>query len=555
MKTYTLLVAALLLSGGAFAQTQSVAGGGCTSGTHTFCVLTTADSGTGSLRQAIIDSNTAGGANTIGFAIPTNPLSPTPQTITLASSLPMINLNNPGGTVTSLIVDGYSQPGSVLNTNTPDQGGLNTKLMIEIVGAGNSGNGFGYGCCANPFITVTLQGLNLHSFGYTVAGQSGTLTPEAQWNIYGCFIGTTIDGAASAAVKGTGLLIGYDNAQIGGAQAWQRNLISGHSSAGVTAGTGASNATVIIEGNLIGTDVSGALAVPNNPSGLNLTGNSPGLRVGCTGAGCTASGHPSRNVISGNYAHGIAIDENAGPGGAQIKGNVIGADWTGIQPLPNGNNVYNGGCPMYCNGIQTGGYDTAPALIIGGFAAGEANVIAYNYGPGISGYDNGGYPSGGASFDSRGNAIHNNAGTDIAFTEYGWIPNDPGDADPLPAPYSVPNNKQNYPVIQSASVSGTPGNLTLNVTYLVDSATMYSTYPLRIDFYVDVDEGSGEYLVSDSYIAANAQMTQTAHLPLPASVQTLAGFVATATDANGYSSEIAPSYVFDRIFADRFEGH
>ena len=80
MKRYILIVAAMLLSGTAFAQTPPVAGGGCTPGTHTFCVLTTADSGTGSLRQAITDSNTAGGANTIGFAIPTNPLTPTPQT-------------------------------------------------------------------------------------------------------------------------------------------------------------------------------------------------------------------------------------------------------------------------------------------------------------------------------------------------------------------------------------------------------------------------------------------------------------------------------------------
>jgi hypothetical protein len=260
-------------------------------------------------------------------------------------------------------------------------------------------------------------------------------------------------------------------------------------------------------------------------------------------------------VISGNYSYGILIDENAGTGGAQIKGNVIGTDWTGTQPLPNGNTVYAGGCPQYCSGIQTQGYDVAPALIVGGFAAGEANVIAYNNGPGIAAYDNLGYPSGGASFDNQGNAIHNNAGTDIAFTEYGWIANDPGDADPAPSAYSVPNNKQNYPVIKAASVSGTPGSLTLNVTYLVDSATMYSTYPLRIDFYVDVDEGSGEFLSSNTYLQANAQGVQTATLTLPADAQTPVGFVATATDANGYSSEFSPSYVFDRIFADRFEGH
>ena len=228
---------------------------------------------------------------------------------------------------------------------------------------------------------------------------------------------------------------------------------------------------------------------------------------------------------------------------------------TGTKPLPNGNIDSNGGCPMYCVGISTRGGASGPALIIGGFNVGEGNLIAYNGGPGISGYDNGGYPSVGASFDNQANEIHNNRSTDIVFTEYGWIPNDAGDADPGSA-YSVPNNKQNYPVIQSANLSGTPGNLTLNVTYLVDSATTNSTYPLRIDFYVDIDEGSGEFLVSDvSYTTSFAQLAHTVSLPLPASVQTLVGFVASATDANGYSSEFSPSYVFDRIFADRFEGH
>jgi hypothetical protein len=152
------------------------------------------------------------------------------------------------------------------------------------------------------------------------------------------------------------------------------------------------------------------------------------------------------------------------------------------------------------------------------------------------------------SFDNQGNTIHNNVRTDIAFDPtLGRIANDAGDAD------TGVNNKQNFPVIQSASVSGTPGNLTLNVTYLVDSTTANSSYPLRVDFYVDIDEGSGEYLVSDSYPATSAQVARSASMALPANVEALAGFVASATDANGYSSEFSPSRVFDRIFADRFE--
>jgi hypothetical protein len=68
--------------------------------TSSFVVTTTADSGPGSLRQAILDSNTAtGGSNTIVFAIPGTG----DQTIALSSALPTIT--------TSVLVDGTTQPG------------------------------------------------------------------------------------------------------------------------------------------------------------------------------------------------------------------------------------------------------------------------------------------------------------------------------------------------------------------------------------------------------------------------------------------------------------
>ena len=70
-----------------------------------FLVTTTADSGPGSLRQAILDSNVAtGGSNTIDFAIPGQGV----QTIDLVSPLPAIT--NP------VLIDGSSQPGY---TGTP----------------------------------------------------------------------------------------------------------------------------------------------------------------------------------------------------------------------------------------------------------------------------------------------------------------------------------------------------------------------------------------------------------------------------------------------------
>ena len=48
-------------------------------------------------------------------------------------------------------------------------------------------------------------------------------------------------------------------------------------------------------------------------------------------------------------------------------------------------------------------------------------------------------------------------------------------------------------------------------------------------------------------------MPRSVALPLPANVQSVVGFVVSATDANGYTSEFSPSWVFDRIFASAFE--
>ncbi len=556
MKIYTLFAGmALLLSGAAHAQSPPTPGLGCPSPlpAHTFCVTATGDSGAGSLRQAILDSDAGGGANTIDFDIPGSG----PQTITV-TGFPTINTS---GTVTSLLIDGYSQPGSALNTNAPDQGGLNTKLMIELVGnyPGFSVEGFYYNCCGSPYITITLQGVAMHGFYDGINADGLVSGPKAQINVYGCFIGTKLDGTALPAYNSDAAVrINYDNGQIGGAQPWQRNLLSGMGGAVLGGGP---NATIIVEGNLIGTDASGTLAIPNGASnnwpGLYLQGNFPGIRIGCTSAGAnpTCGTAASRNVISGNHVYGIGIEDSAGQsiGGMQIKGNYIGTDWTGTKPLPNGDYPYGSGCPAYCGGIDISGSSSTatPATIIGGLNAGEGNLIAFNNGSGIL-VDHYSTNAIGGSFDSAGNAVHDNrAIVDIAIlgVASGLEPlaNDPGDAD------TGTNNKQNYPVIQSASVSGTSGNLILNVTYLVDSATVNSAYPLRVDFYVDVDEGSGEYLVSDSYPASSAQVARTVTLPLPANVQALAGIVATATTADHYTSEFSPEIVFDRIFEDGFE--
>jgi hypothetical protein len=485
----------------------------------TYTVVNTSNSGAGSLRQAMTDANTACGSNVIEFAIP----GAGPHTISLTSSLPLISCG--------LTVNGYSQPGSLMNTLAPDQGGLDTVLQIEIVGSGGSGFALVNGA---TFFTVTLQGLALHGFGDPIGGNAN-FAGNSQLNVYGNYIGTTIDGQAlvGAGNGGTTLRSGQSSVQIGGIQAWQRNLMSGGGNFGILL-----DGPAIIEGNLIGTDATGTTAIPNG-----ALGNGPGISVPATRANIRIGGASAdaRNVISGNRSFAIGINRQANGAqyvGLEIKGNYIGTDWSGLHPLPNG--FAQASAAAFGGGIQlsNGQSDPAPA-IIGGFNPGEANLIAYNSGVGLIASSN----SPGEGFDSRANQIHGNHGTgraNIDIGPTGPTANDPGDAD------SGANHQQNWPEIISVSQVGNQ----LSVTYQVDSSAANSAYPLRVDFYADAQGGSGRWLIEDSYPLASAQQPRTVTLTVPAGIQALP-FVATATDADGHTSEFSPA--FDVIFETDFD--
>jgi hypothetical protein len=184
----------------------------------TFTVTTTADGGAGSLRQAVLDANAASGQDVVAFAIPGAGV----HTIVLSTQLP--------GVTGSLTVDGYSQPGSLHNTRSPDQGGLDTLLAIEI-----DGIGAGFGLDGSS-ASLTLQGLAMHGFDNAIIGSTGG--PNAtQLSVYGNFIGTAADGTAvpgsAPGNGGSAVRCGFTACRIGGQLPWQRNLLSGNGGAGV----------------------------------------------------------------------------------------------------------------------------------------------------------------------------------------------------------------------------------------------------------------------------------------------------------------------------------
>lgn len=480
-------------------------------------VSNTADSGAGSLRQAMLDANAAAGADQIHFAIP----DPGVKTIALLTQLPAVT--------ESLTIDGYSQPGASANTLNTIDGGLNTVLQIEIVGSGGI-HGF-YLDAANGVI-LTVQGLNMHGFISCLTGAASA--GSSQIRSFGNFLCSNVQGTGmpTGPLTGVGISAGRTPSFIGGDLPSQRNLISGCGSVGVRI-----DGDAALRGNLIGTDASASQAIAN---GFNS--NLPGVVVYNTEAQVTIGGAQvtARNILSGNHTYGLGvINSTSTPHYANLRilGNYIGTDWQGTNAVPNG--YTNPNLAAFSGGIWIASNNSDPTpLIIGGFAAGEGNLIAFNRGSGISSSSN----SIGEGFDSRGNAIHHHSfggATNIDLGAFGITPNDPGDPD-----LGV-NQQQNTPEI--LQVSEAAGQAT--VLYRVDTLPANASYPLRIDFHVGVAGGSGAWLAQDSYPESSAGLTREFSFALPP--ETRAFPLTAIASSDNHSSELSP--VYDLLFRDEFE--
>jgi hypothetical protein len=175
--------------------------------------------------------------------------------------------------------------------------------------------------------------------------------------VQGNQIGTNAAGSAAIANL-TGVNIdGSANNQIGGTGAGQGNLISGNTGAGVQIqNSGASNN--LIEGNLLGTTLTGMVALANL-YGVVIQSGATGNTIG----GTTAS---ARNVISGNTNSGVSITS----GSNTVEGNYIGTNKTGSAALANG-----------ADGVTISG---GSGNVVGGTVAGAGNVISGNTQNGVN---------------------------------------------------------------------------------------------------------------------------------------------------------------------------
>jgi hypothetical protein len=358
-----------------------------------FTVTTTDDSGAGSLRQAITDANATVGADTIDFAS-MDPSLQSPGgwwTIQLQAALPSIT--------DTVAIDGASAPGY---KGTP---------LIEIRGLGDpiTGGGIDGLTFAAGSSGSVVRGLVLDHFGdiatelawgLAAAGTSAihiTGPGVTKVVVAGNYIGTDPTGTQPDWNE-TGVLIdggAYGNT-VGGTATTDRNLISGNLRSAVVL-TGIGTQANLVEGNYIGTDVSGMVAIPNaaqNGAGVvRIEGKASYNLVGGSAPG-------AGNLISGNYAtqfsdfdldhagdgvgmSGFGTDHN------RVQGNWIGTDRTGNADLRNRNFGVRILSSARYNVIGTDGDGVGDAtegnVIVGGSGVGIAgiftddNVVAGNF--------------------------------------------------------------------------------------------------------------------------------------------------------------------------------
>lgn len=312
----------------------------------TLFVTTTADVGTGSLRDAINMAN----ANCASDPAPTiafNIAGGGPFVISPSFGLPSLQC---GTNAYSPTVDGYTQTGSSPNT---DAGGFNANIPVIIDGS------FAYGGCGLEKFDflgyggdLTVKGLEIRNFnyyggGYGLCGNVRAFGNRIVNNAIGIethatsTIGDTTP--ADRNVIGNNAVKGIYVAYAGSVSITNNFIgtLDGFIVAPNLYGIYTANSTSLtitgnlISGNSIGIDRSGGIAatISGNVIGLNAAGtaalpNTVGIQMFAPGP-TTINGN---NVISGNTTFGIFSEYDAA---TTISGNKIGVDASGTSALPN----------------------------------------------------------------------------------------------------------------------------------------------------------------------------------------------------------------------------
>ena len=282
-------------------------------------IVNTNDSGQGSLRQFIINSNLlkdnaslaqvglrAGQENSILMLPTTDPnynATGNYWSIKPSSILPKIT--------DTLVLDARTQPGysskPIVELNGTNAGKDNAGLILS---AGSNGS--------------IIQGLIINNFNF-----SGIYVESINGlTVLSNYIGTTPDGTTAASNHFHGIHIdGASNVKVGDASIAGRNVISGNIDHGISTANNASNITIL--GNYIGINAAGNNKLPNWGSGVNVD-YVTNMQIGDG----TANG---RNVIASNLRSAIYVEPITGAvDTVKIDMNYLGTNAAGTASLSNG---------------------------------------------------------------------------------------------------------------------------------------------------------------------------------------------------------------------------
>lgn len=444
---------------------------------------------------------------------------------TAFSSLPYngLQFQAHGNSIQGLIVDQFGWYGIYFSTGSSSNTVKGCWIGLDSSGTQNRGmNGPG----------LSINAGNYNVIGGTTAADRNVIAGNAYHGIYigsgfgnvilGNYIGTDASGTNAIgngySPNGTGNVAGGvyvdggGSNTIGGSVAGAGNLICGNTRGIALYSNTRGN---IIQGNIIGPDASGSMKPPgaSQLNGIDMY-NAFDNVIGGTNVS-------ARNIISCSgrpdaIAFGYGINMFGSATGNVIRGNFVGTDATGTQPLANyydGIYLQNGANGNTIGGTATGagnlisgngqrginiymankntiqgnfigtqsnrtsalGNGNAGIFIyggngnlIGGTTAGAGNVIAHNHND--NGYGGYGVMLSGSGVDAlttntvRRNSIFDNAALGIHLFNascYSCEPfNDAGDAD------TGPNQLQNFPVLVKATTSAG----TINITGTINSA-------------------------------------------------------------------------------------
>jgi hypothetical protein len=416
--------------------------------------------------------------------------------------------NTIGGTAAGAanIVSGNNGPGILISGVGANANSVQGNL-IGLTAAGNA-------ALANQYYGIGIFGNAMsNTVGGTVAGARNVIsgngfdgvaiggTGTNQNVVLGNYLGVDATGTSAIGNGSPGVSI-FGEAQfniVGGTTAAARNVISGNTSQDVFIGN-LNTTNNVVQGNYIGLNAAGTVAISNNNDGIGIFGNAQNNTIGGTAPG-------ARNFISGHMGAGVALG-NIGTNGNFVQGNTIGLNALG-SPVPN-------------TGPGVSIFDSAQSNFVGGTAMGASNIISGNSNEGVAVF----------SFNSTTiqeaisrNSIFGNGGAGIAL-------------------YNGGNNSQAFPTLTAATLSTVTNP---NGTDVAGSLTAAANTTYTIEFFASSTGdpsgfGEGQFFVGSASLLTNGAGSVNFTTSLAAAVP--AGYVvaATATDPLGNTSQFSATH-------------